>query len=43
MHWPVFDTIDSIKEQDLLMNYFIDASTVYKNVIIYTTDTDNLK
>ena len=32
----IFDTIDSIKEQDLHMNYFIDASTVYKNVICQT-------
>ena len=23
MHWLVFDTIDSIKEQDLHMNYFL--------------------
>ena len=36
MHWLVFGTIDSIKEQDLHMNYFIDASTVYKNVICQT-------
>ena len=36
MHWLVFDTIDSIKEQDLHMNYFIDASTEYKNVICQT-------
>ena len=36
MHWLVFDTINSIKEQDLHMNYFIDASIVYKNVICQT-------
>ena len=33
MHWLVFDTVYSIKEQDVHMNYFIDASTVYKNAI----------